>query len=318
MNKAVQLAMGDIIPASIGHNHIPLADRADRIRSLVNVARGCIIEIGRELIEAKADQPHGQWLPWLEREFNWSVPTADRYMQVARAFQIPQYEDFASLTIDATALYALAAPDVPQQAREEAVERAESGEHITLKDAQEMVAKAVAARAETEMEIIANAVKEANAQQEAKTKAAIKEATQKLRDDKKALADTIAAIKAELASPDLKTIAAVLCKMLKIKRLTDRHYSGLAQVLGRGISVGNKTYSPLPEEELARISETLRLAGSAASALATLGGSAPPHALLATCMPVQRLMIRDRLGAARAWIEQCQSALEDYDPNEKV
>jgi hypothetical protein len=42
---------------------LPLAERAERIRSLVNVARGCIIEIGRELIAAKAELHHGQWLP---------------------------------------------------------------------------------------------------------------------------------------------------------------------------------------------------------------------------------------------------------------
>jgi len=47
--------------------------------SVVEVARGCIIEIGRELIEAKKGVPHGRWLPWLEDEFGWSDRTARNY-----------------------------------------------------------------------------------------------------------------------------------------------------------------------------------------------------------------------------------------------
>jgi hypothetical protein len=44
-------------------------------------ARGCIIEIGRELLAAKDEIPHGEWLQWLEREFAWSNKTAEKYMQ---------------------------------------------------------------------------------------------------------------------------------------------------------------------------------------------------------------------------------------------
>jgi hypothetical protein len=99
------------------------------------MARGCIVEVGRELIEAKALCAHGQWLPWLLVEFGWSEDTAHRYMQVAKAFQIPHAAEFSVLTIDATALYTLAAPDVPQSARNEAVERAQAGEHISKAEA---------------------------------------------------------------------------------------------------------------------------------------------------------------------------------------
>jgi hypothetical protein len=102
-----------------------LTERAQRIRDLVNVARVCIIEIGRELIEAKDEVAHGEWLPWLHAEFGWGETTARKYMQVAAAFKSSLGVDFDAITIDATALYALAAPAVPQQARDEAVERAE-------------------------------------------------------------------------------------------------------------------------------------------------------------------------------------------------
>jgi hypothetical protein len=41
-------------------------------------------------------------------------------MRVGRAFQIPQRADFAGLTIEATALYALST-GVPQETRDEAI-----------------------------------------------------------------------------------------------------------------------------------------------------------------------------------------------------
>jgi DUF3102 family protein len=87
-----------------------LGERADRIRSLVGVARGCIVEVGRELLDAKAFCAHGGWEDWLEHEFGWTQMTATKYMRVASAFKSKPSLDFESLTIDATALYALAAP----------------------------------------------------------------------------------------------------------------------------------------------------------------------------------------------------------------
>ena len=88
----------------------PLAQRAQRIRDLVGVARTCIIEIGRELIAAKTEVEHGEWLDWLETEFGWAERTARNYMTVAEAFKSATLADMV-LTIDATALYALASPD---------------------------------------------------------------------------------------------------------------------------------------------------------------------------------------------------------------
>jgi hypothetical protein len=68
------------------------------------------------------------WLPWLEREFGWTVRTADRYMQVAKAFKLDTVSNFDGLTIGGSALYCLASPSVPQEVRDEAVARAEAGE----------------------------------------------------------------------------------------------------------------------------------------------------------------------------------------------
>src|SRR5262245_45595061 len=45
------------------------------------------IGIGNDLIAAKALCEHGDWLPWLRREFpHWSHDTAERHMRVAANF----------------------------------------------------------------------------------------------------------------------------------------------------------------------------------------------------------------------------------------
>jgi hypothetical protein len=101
------------LPMVLADDAVTLDERAQRIRDLVGVARVCIIEIGRELIAAKGKVAHGEWLPWLDAEFGWSEDKAHRFMRVARAFQIPHCAEFAGLTIEATALYALSAPGSP-------------------------------------------------------------------------------------------------------------------------------------------------------------------------------------------------------------
>ena len=65
---------------------ITLDERANRIRKLqADVQRG-IIEIGQELIAAKAVIGHGNWSAWLEKEFSWTQRTANNFMRVAERF----------------------------------------------------------------------------------------------------------------------------------------------------------------------------------------------------------------------------------------
>ena len=45
-------------------------------------------------ITVKTEQPHGEWLPWLDAEFGWSDATAKNYMSVARAFKSLTVGDF--------------------------------------------------------------------------------------------------------------------------------------------------------------------------------------------------------------------------------
>jgi hypothetical protein len=84
---------------------------------------------GRRLIAVKATCGHGEWLRWLEREFGWSEPTAQRFMRVAERFG--NTSGLTGLDITREALYLLAGPTVPEAAREAAVTAAEAGEHVT-------------------------------------------------------------------------------------------------------------------------------------------------------------------------------------------
>jgi hypothetical protein len=115
-----------------------LTDRACRIRALRKRALADIIEIGRLLSECKVHCGHGNWLPWLGREFGWSADTAERYIQLDKlADQIPQIADY---DIPVSGLYLLAAPSTPETAREEAIARAEAGERLKHAEVQSIIA----------------------------------------------------------------------------------------------------------------------------------------------------------------------------------
>lgn len=49
-------------------------------------AGSAILEIGRRLIEAKAQLDHGQWLSWLEKKVEFSEASARRFMRLAREY----------------------------------------------------------------------------------------------------------------------------------------------------------------------------------------------------------------------------------------
>ena len=48
-----------------------------------------VLEIGKRLIEAKAQLKHGEWLPWLSEKVEFSEASAQRFMQLAREYQNP-------------------------------------------------------------------------------------------------------------------------------------------------------------------------------------------------------------------------------------
>ncbi len=52
-------------------------------------AGAAILEIGKRLIEAKEQLSHGEWLPWLEEQVEFSEGTAQRFMRLAREYSNP-------------------------------------------------------------------------------------------------------------------------------------------------------------------------------------------------------------------------------------
>lgn len=129
-----QLALFDYA-ALDSETRIVVQQRTSEIKGLMRRAAQDIIEIGQKLIEVKARLGHGHFGAWLKAEFEWSWDTAKRFMRTAEVFKNQQIADFAP-----SALYLLAAPSTPDEARAEALARAEAGEPITYSAAREIVA----------------------------------------------------------------------------------------------------------------------------------------------------------------------------------
>jgi len=112
-----------------------LQQQASQIKLLVKQTLESIIAVGQKLLEVKERLVHGQWMDWLDAEFGWTDRTALNYMRVATHFET---ETISDLDIAASALYLLTAPSTPQEARQEAISRAQAGEKITPASAREL------------------------------------------------------------------------------------------------------------------------------------------------------------------------------------
>jgi hypothetical protein len=109
-----------------------LAKHADAIRAL------------RRLAVVKKIVGHGNWLPWLDREFGWSEDTAERFIRVHEF--VESLSDSASvrnlvLTLPVSSVYLLAAPSTPEAARSEIIERAKGGEVPPVGEVKKVVDK---------------------------------------------------------------------------------------------------------------------------------------------------------------------------------
>ena len=115
---------------------IVVQQRTDEIRELVRKTAQDIVDIGAKLTEVKNRLGHGHFGAWLDGEFGWTDRTAQRFMSVAERFKADNLSD---VRIAPSALYLLAAPSTPEEAREEALARAEEGETISHSAAKEIV-----------------------------------------------------------------------------------------------------------------------------------------------------------------------------------
>lgn len=91
-----------------------------------------IIEIGKRLIEAKSQLPHGEWGTWLEERVEFSNASANRFMQVAREF--PNSSALGNLP--KTKVFALL--DLPPEQRAEFIEATPIDE-MTTRQLQEAI-----------------------------------------------------------------------------------------------------------------------------------------------------------------------------------
>jgi hypothetical protein len=74
------------------------------IRALMKLSFESIIQIGQKLKLVKQHLGHGHFRTWLESEFDWSIWTATKFMQVAERFD---ETSFSGLDIAPSALYEL-------------------------------------------------------------------------------------------------------------------------------------------------------------------------------------------------------------------
>jgi hypothetical protein len=126
--------------------HPALAEHVAEIRRLGKRAVEDVIEIGRRLTLCKEIVGFGNWLAWLQLEFGWSEATARNFMRVHELVQ-SKCANFADLNLPVSTLYLLAAPSTPDPVRDEVLERAAAGEHVSPAQVKEM--KAEAKRTET-------------------------------------------------------------------------------------------------------------------------------------------------------------------------
>ena len=124
----------------------------------------CGIEIGRRLVEAKELLNHGEWLPWLKRETDFSERSAQNYMKVFNSYSAAQLglfgpETNAQTFADLPISKALALLSVPESEREDFA--AEVGaETISVRELEARVRERTA-EIEAEKETAEAAVKDA-------------------------------------------------------------------------------------------------------------------------------------------------------------
>lgn len=112
-----------------------LIAQTGRIKELLSQTISNIVQIGLSLIEVKNRLGHGQYMDWLSAEFEMSTRTAENFVSVATCFS---ETDFSELDIAKSALYTLAAPSVPEEARQEALKMSRQ-EHVSRGTAREIV-----------------------------------------------------------------------------------------------------------------------------------------------------------------------------------
>lgn len=128
--NAITLASAETAPPllfdydQIAHEHrSPLMLAARRIKMKGQRIKTDLLDIGKELTEAKQRLPHGQFGDWLSVEFDMSDRSARHFMQV---YQVYGSKSETVSVLNDSALYLLSAPSVTEEAREQAEDEAKA------------------------------------------------------------------------------------------------------------------------------------------------------------------------------------------------
>jgi hypothetical protein len=119
-----------------------LARHAEAIRASLRRTFQDLVEIGSHLTEVRELFAPSDWKAWLEKEFGWSRQTADNLMNLYEMAANCQRVGNLSLNLPLRSLYLLAQPSTPEEAREEIIDRVESGEELSHTEVKETVTEA--------------------------------------------------------------------------------------------------------------------------------------------------------------------------------
>jgi hypothetical protein len=119
-----------------------LAEETLKICSLANRTIHDVIEIGYRLSICKGHLDHGDWLPWLDRDFGWSEKTAERYLHLYELSKSDKLSNLSlsDLNLPLSALHIIAQPSTPQKAVDEVVKEAGNNK-MSVKDVDAIVRK---------------------------------------------------------------------------------------------------------------------------------------------------------------------------------
>ncbi len=126
--------------------------RTSEIKELMRLTAENIISIGHKLTEIKQQLGHGSFQHWLKLEFEWSEQTARQFMQVYRWSETLENKNFVFSQLGTSALYLLAAPSTPSEARKEVLNLVEVGEKISYTRAKNIIERCKETSASVEQE----------------------------------------------------------------------------------------------------------------------------------------------------------------------
>jgi hypothetical protein len=155
-NSTVSTAALSAVVKAVGNLAVDdpvLAKYAAEIRCLGKRVKEDVVAIGRYLDQAQKHAGHGTWLAWIQTEFSWSDQTAYRFIHLYQAQQNPEFHNLWNSNLPVSALSQLAAPNTPQEARDEVAARVEAGERPSCAMVTEAIAKAKGKNADSDVQV---------------------------------------------------------------------------------------------------------------------------------------------------------------------